>query len=84
MYYDINDVNDIIGNDAPIEESIDVLQSPFISINNTVNVLTTRATALEQVVGNTNDENNNSLLSRTHNLETIVGTSLDTNKGTLA
>ena len=84
MYYDINDVNDIIGNDAPIEESVNVLQSPFISLNNTVNTLTTRASALEQVVGNTNDENNNSLLSRTHNLETIVGTSLDTNKGTLA
>jgi len=47
MYYDINDVNDIIGNDAPIEESVNVLQSPFISLNNTVNVLTTRTTNLE-------------------------------------
>lgn len=88
MYYDINDVNDIIGNDAPIEESVNVLQSPFISLNNTVNVLTTRTTNLEQVVGNIDlseeEKQKAPLLSRTSNLERIVGTSLNTNSGTLA
>ena len=86
MYYDIDDVNDRIGNDAPIEESVNVLQSPFISLNNTVNTLTTRASTLEQIVGNATDlskeEQQNTLLSRTTNLEGIVGADPDTADGT--
>ena len=86
MYYDIDDVNDRIGNDAPIEESVNVLQSPFMSLNNSVNTLTTRASTLEQIVGNAADlskeEQQDTLLSRTTNLEGIVGADPDTADGT--
>lgn len=76
MYYDIEDISDVIG-DGIVQntESINVLESPFLSLNDNVNKLQKRTNALEQTIGlnsDDDDDENTSLIEQVNILNDYI------------
>lgn len=74
MYYDIEDISDVLGDGIVYNtESINVLESPFLALNTSVDDLQGRTITLEKKVGIGKTISTTSLTSEIQNIKDYVG-----------